>query len=454
MNGMRQSWLQASALIAPTLALDNFSPATWILSLERLIRASDQSATRDLSSDGVALYDRIISEGCSYAIEIADKLPGFQVGAIAELLRRDSEIVRLITDILDLIPKGSSGQAHEARFTTAYLRHIATRLDRLELFGLDFESSWYPLSIAYVSLQSSQPTEYPRSIEDILAENKRVMVLGRPGSGKTTVLQWMAVRAARADLEGKLSIISGYIPFIIRLREYVGKKLPDPETFISSIAPMLISEMPSGWVRAQLRTRGSLVLVDGVDELPDYERGRVTNWLDDLIDLFPDARFIVTYRPGAVPRSWLGYSRFRHVSLDVMSPPLILAFVHNWYEAARHRETDDEERERLNRYERSLIRSISDDRHLQDLADTPLLTGLLCALNRHLRSQLPRRRSEIYERAMVMFDQRDRIREIRTGMALDLDAKSYLLAGVALWMIRNGESEVDMGTMRVIQAVR
>src|ERR1700722_20045163 len=40
------------------------------LSLERLIRADTAYATRDLSADGASLYDRIISEGASYVIEI------------------------------------------------------------------------------------------------------------------------------------------------------------------------------------------------------------------------------------------------------------------------------------------------------------------------------------------------------------------------------------------------
>lgn len=97
----------------------------------------------------------------------------------------------------------------------------------------------------------------------------------------------------------------------------------------------------------------------------------------------------------------------------------------------------------LGSYERSLLADITKDRYLRDLADTPLLAGLLCALNRHLRSNLPRRRTEIYERALAMFDQRDQARNILPGeVRLDLAAKTYLLADLALWMIRNAASEV------------
>jgi hypothetical protein len=417
------------------------------LSLERLIRADSAHATRYLSADGSALYDRLINEGCAYAVEIADKLPHFRVGAVAELLRRDREIREIVNEILDRIPKKASGEAQEASIVTAYLRHLARRLDRLEIFGLDFDSSWYPLSIAYVNLEITTV----KYIEDILEANPRIVVVGRPGAGKTTVLQWLAVRAARSDFTGKLASINDYIPFYIRLREYVGNRLPTPEEFIANIAPMWAGEMPAGWIRSRLRTGTALVLIDGVDELPLPQREKVSGWLEELTQLFPDARYIVTARPTAVPEDWLIDHGFTQISLQAMSPLLIEKFVSHWYEAARHRTSDNEERELLNRYETSLQASISDDPHLRDLADTPLLAGLLCSLNRHLRSHLPRRRSEIYERAIVMFDQRDRIRGINTeGLPLEATAKTHLLADLAFWMVRNGESEVEMDAARNI----
>ncbi len=457
------------------------------LSIEQLIRADSRSVTRDLSADGVAFYDRMINEGSSYIVEIADKLPHFRTGVIAELLSRDREIVELIAEVLDRIPKQVPGKAREAGFLTAYLRYITTKLDRLEIFGLDFEASWYPLSIAYVSLQVSTrrptsvkhsladyaqttlqgpsfkrafkglpptPKEPPptplligaqrlTSVEDTLVAFPRIMLHGRAGSGKTTVLQWLAVRAARADFTAKLAAFSGYVPFYIRLREYVKRGLPQPEDFISGIAPMLAAEFPRGWVRDQLRSGRSLVLIDGVDELPERRRASVSNWLSDLCQLFPDARYIVSTRPAAVKQRWLAALNFHEVSLEAMSPVLAEKFIHNWYEAFRERLADNEERQRLTGYELSILRDIKNDRHLRDLADTPLLAGLLCALNRHLRSQLPRRRSDIYERAIVMLDQRDRTRQISSDISLDLNAKVHLLADLALWMIRNGESEID-----------
>lgn len=433
------------------------------LYLEREIRISSPNATRDLSDAGSTLYDRVLSEGCAHVIEISDKLPHFQVGAFAELLRRDKQILKLISTVLDRIPEKTEGDSAETQFTTAYVRHIATKMDRLELFGLDFESPWYPLSMAYVSLQTDDlgETEEPpaeqaqgireaeavgKGIEDRLAANQRTVILGRAGSGKTTVLQWMAVRAARSDFEGSLAKLNGHIPFFVRLREYVAAALPPPEEFIMGMAPMLAPESSKDWVRNQLRSGKALILVDGVDELPAADRDRVVVWLRDLGELFPSVRYVITARPSAVSTDWLDDLGFTSASLEAMPPSLVSAFIRHWHAAAGHRLTDSDERAQLEIYENSLLKAIESDRYLRDLADTPLLAGLLCALNRHVRSQLPRRRGEIYARALSMFDQRDRARGITDDITLDLAAKTHLLADLAFWMVRNGESEIPEDT--------
>jgi hypothetical protein len=418
------------------------------LFLERHIRSGNLAATRDLSDAATALYDRLLADGCAYVIEIADKLPHFQTGAFTELLQRDRQILDRLDEVLDRIPARAAGQSEEARFVTACRRHIATRLDRLELFGLDFESHWSQLSIAYVSLRADQPgAAGGQAIEDRLAATTRTMLVGRAGSGKTTVLQWLAVSAARSSFTGVLVGLNGHFPFYIRLRDFVGRKLPMPEQFLASSAPLLIPEAPDGWARAQLDSGLAMVLVDGVDELPPAERAGVADWLGELVLRFPRASYVITARPTAIADGWLAELGFDRSFLEPMSPSLVQTFVHNWHEATRQQAADADERERLDGYERSLLAEITKDRFLRDLADTPLLAGLLCALNRYLRSSLPRRRAEIYERALAMFDQRDRARGIAAGgVQVDLSAKNHLLGGLALWMIRNGESEIDLGT--------
>jgi hypothetical protein len=447
-------WQAATLTAADTFRKAQFTAKDIIahdldpLSFERHIRSGNRIATRDLSEGGTALYDRIIVEASAYVIEIANKLPYFEVGAFAELLQRSQQILARVDEVLDRIPKNSVAESDEERFATAYRRHIATKLDRLEVHGLDFDSRWYPLTVAYISLRAEQKVNAGgQALEDRIAANARTMLLGRTGSGKTTVLQWLAVSAVRSSFSGALSGLNGYFPFLIRLRDYVGRQLPVPEEFLVSTVPILADEAPPRWVRKQLDTGKALILVDGVDELPGSERGRVVVWLTDMVARFPNVIYVITARPSAVPEDWLKDIGFIQNTLESMPPSLVHAFIRNWHEAVQRQITEADEREQLENYERSLLVEITRDRYLRDLADTPLLAGLLCALNKHLHSHLPRRRSEIYERALTMFHERDQRRGIAsTGPILDLNDKNLMLAEIALWMIRNGESETDSAT--------
>ncbi len=59
-------------------------------------------------------------------------------------------------------------------------------------------------------------------------------------------------------------------------------------------------EMPNGWVREVLRRGDGLVLVDGVDEMRREDREGMLEALQELTQLFPLSRFVVTSRPPVV----------------------------------------------------------------------------------------------------------------------------------------------------------
>lgn len=426
------------------------------LYLENYVRKFTGTSTRDLSWGGTALYDRVLAQCCAYIIEIADKLPRFQAGAFAELLQRDSQILARIEEVLDRLPAPSRDDSATDRVATAYRRRIVKEFDRLELFGLDFAAQWYSLSIAYVNLKVSVDAESQYSdapFESWLGACPRLLIDGRAGSGKTTILQWIAVRAARGDFEGLAAGLNGYIPFFIRLREYAetqdgaGITLPAPENFLDKVAPLLAPEAPA-WPRAQLRSGRAFVLVDGMDELPEGQRPAVLAWLRELTDLFPDIRCVVTSRPGAVEKTDFEATGFAWAALEPMEPALIRTFVDQWHRAMREWQKDERSQEQLTALRTELTRALDDDRFLSELANTPLLAGLICALNQHLAGQLPRRRSEIFEKALAMFYERDRKRGIRGTVALDLAATYHLLGELALRLVRGGLVEIDEESAR------
>jgi predicted NACHT family NTPase len=178
-------------------------------------------------------------------------------------------------------------------------------------------------------------------VDEALAESERVLIRGEAGSGKTTLLQWLAVQSARNGFTGALAEWNGLVPFFIQLRRWAGKGLPAPEHWLSHVARPIAGAMPKGWVHRQLQM-GALVLIDGLDELPDQERERVRDWLQGLIANANGARFIVTSRPAAAEEGWLRAQGFHDSQLQPMERDQIEALIDQWQVAARKQLNDEE----------------------------------------------------------------------------------------------------------------
>lgn len=437
------------------------------LYLERYVRARAPGATRDLSGQAVALFDRVLPESCAYVMATLRTLPRFQAGAFSELLRRESLVLGKLDELLDRIPEaeGREGKGREedaeAAFVTAYRRTAAERWDVLELFGTDARTQRYPLTLAYLSLRVSwhqeeqawDPTLHADPalsgdlrVEQALASHRRTFLRGPAGTGKTTLMRWVGVRACRGDFPEAMSAWNGLTPFMVPLRQYVGEKLPEPADFVRHTGRHLADQAPVGWANRVLAEGRGIVLVDGVDELPQTQREAARRWLRDLMSDFPESRYVVTTRPGAAQETWLEADGFVSAELQPLTDDDVGSFIHHWHEAVRSEIADEAELERLDTYEHELTRKVLGQRHLRAIAATPLLCALLCALYRDRHTSLPRDRMEVYEAALAMLlKDRDQQRGIE-GVELSRSELVLLLQELAKWLIINGSSDAPTAT--------
>ncbi|MBC6459833.1 NACHT domain-containing protein [Actinomadura sp. HBU206391] len=458
---------------------DLFAADLDALFLERHIRAGSPDATRDLGHQAAGLYDRVLAECCAYVLEVTVGLPAFGKGALTEILRRETQIVTGIRELLDRIPRMDEADPDVA-FLATYRRQVANTLDRLELFGVTVSQAVrrYPLSVAYISLNvqgeglrqgvSSSlgglgriEEAHPRPdaaattwrVHEALGGTPRLFVRGDAGSGKTTLLQWLAVRSARGDFGEQLSGLTGLVPFFLPLRRYVGAELPAPEHFLSQVGRHIADDMPRGWVHRVLKSGRALVLIDGIDELPECEREAARGWLRELVGVFPQARYVVTSRPAAATGDWLDNEGFDSAELLPMSWPDVKSFARHWHAAMRNETADEEEQNRLRACEGELLEKVHARRHLRELATNPLLCALLCALHLDRRMQLPQDRMELYAVALeLLLERRETERRINDrGPALSRTDKSLILQNLAYWLIRNGLSDAPCD--RVVKQV-
>ncbi|MEV7523674.1 NACHT domain-containing protein [Streptomyces sp. NPDC091371] len=395
-----------------------------------------------LSGAAEGLYGRLIALCCAHAVEYATTLPGFEARADVELVRRTGELARAVDRL------GGSGSGAAYAFEERYAEYIARTHGRLELFGLTAsraQQEW-PLDLAYISLTVSSEqqlvTGEPRvrqtsvKAEQALGAADRVLLRGPAGSGKSTLVQWLALNAAQRSFGPEMQSWNTCVPFILRLRSFTSaENLPLPEEFLPSSGIPLTA--PAGWVEELMLSGRALVLVDGVDEVPQRLRTRTENWLRALIAAFPKARYLVTTRPSAVPETWLAGQAFTPHSLLPMEREDIRAFISHWHTAAR--EEGRSAGEDIGAYETSLQEAVSARRDLSRLATNPLMCALLCALNRDRRMQLPRARKELYDAALdMLLVRRDTEREIIGVEGVQLTRDEQRLA---YWLIRNGQVE-------------
>jgi hypothetical protein len=437
--------------------------------LFRAVKPLGRRYTATLSQDATELYERVLHDCCAYVVEVANVLPGFEVGVFGEILARQHEIMRHVDQRFDRLPMQLGGAGAET-FEPTYLRLVAKQLDKVELFGVTVSDRVgnYPLSVAYVSLsicssmrldaaftglpeEEAKPERHVASIEEALGATKRAFVRGEAGSGKTTLLQWLAVRCGRRDFDGPMRAWNGCVPLFIRLRRYSGAELPAPEDFLHEVGRNIAHTMPLNWVHDLLRAGRAVVLVDGVDELPEPQRRLARYWLRALLLSYPDARYVVTSRPAAAAEAWLEGEAFDALEIQPMTTADIDAFVSHWHSALADGVTNTAESERIETSRRELVQTIRTRRHLRMLTVSPLMTALICALHLDRRMQLPNDRVELYSVALEMLlERRDNEREIQASdVTITRADKMLILEDLAYWLVRNGWS--DAAAERVLE---
>ncbi|MGW5746448.1 NACHT domain-containing protein [Amycolatopsis sp. NPDC003861] len=401
--------------------------------LYRYLLRTVPGVTRLLSADATELYQRVLRESCAYLVQVTSTLPRFQPGALVEILQRETEILETVRKVLATLPE----RRHPDDFAADFRRQVVTALDRMALFGAGLAEATrlYPLSVAYLSLSvTSEDDVAGDRIEHVLPRTSRILLRGEAGSGKTTLLQWLAVQCASRQLQN----VDGWNdlePFLVRLRRFSHSPLPTPERFLDEVGRHIADEMPSGWVQRHLRQGRAVVLVDGLDEVPDVRRREVREWLRELVGAFPRARFVVTTRPTAVTAGWLRDEGFTEVRLQPMTPRDVRTFVTRWHHALPDGPLDQERD--------ALIAAIGARSALRRLAENPLLCALLCALHHQGNGRLPENRMELYEVALrMLLDSRDIERGIEAPVRLSLTEKLVLLRSLAYWLVRNGHTDV------------
>ncbi len=260
----------------------------------------------------------------------------------------------------------------------------------------------------------------PVPVLDAVIRNRRLVILGDPGSGKTTLINHLTLCLAGARLQpesGYLAQLSvpgqdgqraanwrfgALLPVRVDLRELV-YDIPDDAKCGTSdmvwahIARKLAAHNLEDFAKQLQRALGEgecLVMFDGLDEISDQTKRRlVREAVKDFAELHGETkcRFVVTCRVLSYTDPAWQLTGFPAVTLAPLGASSVNTFIDNWYTALAQQDYVEPRAARVKAQE---LRAAA--AYLSDLAQNPLLLTVMALVHTY-KGKLPRERVRLYE---------------------------------------------------------
>lgn len=122
------------------------------------------------------------------------------------------------------------------------------------------------------------------------------------------------------------------LPFLIRLRHLV-EELPAPEDLPNHLSGAL-GGPPENWVRDLLNAGDALLLIDGLDEVPEGSaRESVLDGIEQYVQLYDKCTVIVASRPRTFDKTRFKSFDFVETEVDELTPTERGRFIQSWHRA-------------------------------------------------------------------------------------------------------------------------
>ncbi len=282
--------------------------------------------------------------------------------------------------------------------------------------------------------------------EAFLQSEKRgqrgIVILGDPGSGKTTHLKRLLLWCLRGEPE-TIGLPAEMLPVFLPLRN-LDKLDQGLDAFIQDqLADRHLKTAP-GFGERLLQRENLLLLLDGLDEVADPDQRRqVAGWIRDALRCYPCCRFVVTCRfAGYSQKVRLG-ENFLEMHLRPLTKEQVEVFIHNWYKIVETGLAKDPEqaagiaREKAAKLVKRLQEPDFRVRRVFELTRNPLLLTNICLVHRY-RGGLPQKRARLYEECIdVLLEHWRAAKDLPVGVTAQDGMRA--LQPAALWLHQKEE---------------
>ena len=254
----------------------------------------------------------------------------------------------------------------------------------------------------------------------VVEQRTKLLILGKPGAGKTTFLKYLALQCNAGNFK------SSYVPIFVVLKDFAETpKKPNLFNYlIQELSAIGIDESEASTLLVQGK---ALILLDGLDEVREEENSRVLSEIRNLSNRFYENHFVMTCRIAA--REYT-FDQFSEVEVADFDNKQIEAFANNWFKLKDPVKAEN------------FIRKLRDNSPIKELATNPLLLTLLCLVF-ETNADFPSNRSELYEEGLdILLKKWDAERNIERDKLyknLSLKRKEDLLGRIALETFERSE---------------
>lgn len=250
----------------------------------------------------------------------------------------------------------------------------------------------------------------------------KLIVLGKPGIGKTTFLKYLAIQSSLEQFQ------ADKVAIYVTLKDFA--EAESQLSLLAYITQILGNCSVAERQTLELLKHGrAIILLDGLDEVREEDSRRVCHQVCHIYKNFPQNKFVLTCR---IAGREYAFEDFTEVEIADFDEQQIASFATKWFAPKDSTKTQ------------IFLQKLKQNAPIQELANTPLLLTLLCLIFEETETaDFASNRAELYQEGLNVllkkWDANKNIERDRIYKRLSLQHKENLLSQIAFITFKQGD---------------